>query len=772
MSFTLKNKKLFRLTSFAALSLTATLLGFLILRGSTWNEYDYRVLDAFYAQIVKKGYGPKKSSFPQIKYVTITDETYSQIKKNYLDRSYLSRLNNALLDLGAEAIVYDIIFPHPTSPVSDEAFALSLSDTQVIYLPIGLNLSENKHRFKWGTGTAFDRLKNNYLKLPVESGNSDPFYGTSALLQYENFASKTYRSGHISAYTDDDGTSRHMPLLIKIGDKFIPSLSLAVFLGHMDVPFEEILVDWGRQITIPALKTSFLEKEVNIPIDEKGLAFIPFCQTWEKDFDEVPSHLLLEKMKDERLIGNLTEIFEGNIIFIGDISIGISDLGHTPLQKNTPLIVTHTSMLNGMLTNTFYEKWSFKNVTELVLVLSLCLGISAVFRSSWLLYLTGAACISGILVFTWFQFIQFSLFPLVTVLASLLFVLLGLVVVIEVTTSRDRSYIKNMFTRYVPDKIVNHLLVNPELIKLGGEIREISLMMSDLRGFTALSSSRHPEEVILILNRYFDEMIDIILDHYGVIDEIIGDGILGFFGAPNLVKDHPAQAVACALSMQRAMEKINLQNMKEGQPYLEMGIGINTGKVVVGNIGSEKRTKYGAVGAEVNFTGRVESYTTGGQVLITESTYKRLSERIRVNSIMEVEMKGMPGTVRLFNVTGIGKPFNIYLTGKEVTLVEVKEPIKIRAFRLDGKIVDTRGIPSRITHLGGSNARIHISRKLNEWENIRFQILSVRYDATQTEVYAKVISIKGHGQDYNAKICFTSVSPGADEFLKNRLKSK
>ena len=202
----------------------------------------------------------------------------------------------------------------------------------------------------------------------------------------------------------------------------------------------------------------------------------------------------------------------------------------------------------------------------LVLFISFFIGLSAFYRHSWVLYLSGVCLFFGIIFFTWLQFIKFYLFPIVTVSGSLIFIVLGLIISIEIATSKDRTFIKNIFARYSSEKIVNRLLVDPELIKLGGETREITLMMSDLRGFTALSSSRSPEEVILILNRYFEKMIDIIMDHYGVIDEIIGDGILAFFGAPEAVEEHPTQAVACALAMQSAMKGINEQNTADGLP--------------------------------------------------------------------------------------------------------------------------------------------------------------------------------------------------------------
>ena len=206
---------------------------------------------------------------------------------------------------------------------------------------------------------------------------------------------------------------------------------------------------------------------------------------------------------------------------------------------------------------------------------------------------------------------------------------------------KDRERIKDTFGRYLTQEVVKRLLDSKDGLKLGGETREISIMMSDLRGFTSLTSSMKPEDVIKFLNRYLGRMVDIILDHHGIIDEIIGDGILAFFGAPETLENHPELAVACALNMQIAMQDINARNEADGLPHLEMGIAVNTGEVIVGNIGSEKRTKYGAVGSQVNFTGRVESFTVGGQVLISQTTYESLSQKLDIRDAVDVEMKGV-----------------------------------------------------------------------------------------------------------------------------------
>jgi len=326
---------------------------------------------------------------------------------------------------------------------------------------------------------------------------------------------------------------------------------------------------------------------------------------------------------------------------------------------------------------------------------------------------------------------------------------------------KDRDRIRDTFGRYVTQEVVKRLLESKDGLKLGGENREISLIMSDLRGFTALTAHMRPEQVIKFLNRYLGKMVEILMDHRGIIDEIIGDGILAFFGAPEPLDDHPAVAVACAVKMQAAMDEINELNEADGLPHLEMGVAVNTGEVVVGNIGSERRTKYGAVGAQVNFTGRVESFTVGGQVLISQSTYEGLADILDVRDVLKVEMKGVPGTVSLYDVRGIVGPYEARLPERDHTPVPLGQRINIQIYRLDEKVLNGEGTTGWMTHVSLSSAVIISSDALGQWQDIRILLVEEQMDETPSEVYGKVVSIEKTGSEYEAVVRFTSVSPEA-----------
>jgi len=336
---------------------------------------------------------------------------------------------------------------------------------------------------------------------------------------------------------------------------------------------------------------------------------------------------------------------------------------------------------------------------------------------------------------------------------------------------KDRERIKDTFGRYLTQEVVRRLLDSKDGLKLGGEAREISIMMSDLRGFTSLTSSMKPEDVIKFLNRYLGRMVDIILDHHGIIDEIIGDGILAFFGAPERLENHPELAVACAVKMQVAMQEINARNEADGLPHLEMGVAVNTGEVIVGNIGSEKRTKYGAVGSQVNFTGRVESFTVGGQVLISQATYESLSHELDIRDALDVEMKGVPGRVKLYDVRGISGIHQAKLPERDEKLVRLTEGVSLLVYGIDQKILTGSEKTGVMTHASLMSAKVIFDYPINRWEDVRMLWKIDSSAESNAEIYGKILSVTALDGGNEALVRFTSVSAAAYEMLRELLST-
>ena len=215
------------------------------------------------------------------------------------------------------------------------------------------------------------------------------------------------------------------------------------------------------------------------------------------------------------------------------------------------------------------------------------------------------------------------------------------------------QFLRDTFGRYYSDKILDEILDPKDSLKLGGKRATLTMLMSDIRGFTTLSQSLPPEELVTILNRYLGEMTTIIHRHDGIIDEFIGDAILAFFGMNEHETDHAEQAAACAIAMQNALLKLTRELEAEGYPPIEMGIGINTGSVIVGNIGSPARMKFGIVGSAINETARIESNTTGGQILMGQASYRLIRPKARTEFKHTLQAKGMKEPIEIYSLVGL-----------------------------------------------------------------------------------------------------------------------
>jgi class 3 adenylate cyclase len=218
---------------------------------------------------------------------------------------------------------------------------------------------------------------------------------------------------------------------------------------------------------------------------------------------------------------------------------------------------------------------------------------------------------------------------------------------------KREQFIRQTFGRYISDAIVEEILEKPEGLKLGGDLRHVTLMMSDIRSFTTLVEHLPPEQVMALLNRYLGKMTDIILHHGGTIDEFLGDAVLAAFGAPSVSADHATKAVNCAIQMQEAMAEINAENIADGLPIIEMAIALNTGEVVAGNIGSERRSKYGFVGHQVNLTSRIEDDARPHEILISEQTYRALNgDHFVAGESRTIKAKGIEELLTVYPIVG------------------------------------------------------------------------------------------------------------------------
>jgi class 3 adenylate cyclase len=334
---------------------------------------------------------------------------------------------------------------------------------------------------------------------------------------------------------------------------------------------------------------------------------------------------------------------------------------------------------------------------------------------------------------------------------------------------RQRDFIRATFGRYVSPEVAKTLLESPEGLNLGGEKREVTILMSDLRGYTRFAEQGDPAWVMEVLNGYLARMTDIVIEHGGTINEFIGDAIFAVYNAPLAQPDHAERAAATALAMQNAMVEINEAHAARGLPRFEMGIGINTGEAVVGNIGSEQRAKYSVVGAAVNLASRVEGATVGGQVFLSEATWERIREVAEVAAPVSVEVKGVVQPLALYELTGLRGRFARRLEDPGADADPAAEvALPLSCWVIDGKVIRKERLAGTLVRLGPRQIDAHLEASVPPLTNLRLRLTLPALGKDSGDLYGKVMREEARDGVRLTRIRLTSVDPD-DRMLLARL---
>lgn len=289
---------------------------------------------------------------------------------------------------------------------------------------------------------------------------------------------------------------------------------------------------------------------------------------------------------------------------------------------------------------------------------------------------------------------------------------------LQEAVDRMRASLRS-FTRFAPEQIVKEVVVRGKEAMLGGERKDVTLLFSDLRNFTRFSEQTHPEQVVQILNAHFDAVVRIIAEHGGFVVDFLGDSLFVVFGAPGEASDHADQAVSCAIDMQLVRHEMNEELERKDIPLMEMGIGINSGPCVVGNMGSRMRIKYGVVGHTVNLASRLESFAVGGQVLISESTCKAVRGRFEVAGPLEAYGKGVESAIRLWEVRGILGNREKSLPTTSSALRRLVNPVSVRFRLVTGKQIGSTLHEGKLIQLSRTGAELEASLSLEVFSSIQ-----------------------------------------------------
>jgi class 3 adenylate cyclase/CHASE2 domain-containing sensor protein len=464
------------------------------------------------------------------------------------------------------------------------------------------------------------------------------------------------------------------------------------------------------------------------------------------DFDLLDEHVMRFTTTVATAQNNRVDLssLTGKHLFVGSTALAAADMRNSPLGE-TPGVEHHATMLANLLhDDVFHEAPMWANRVAMLVgaLLAAVIGVS----------LSGEVglLVISLLVLTWLTtaFVLFSsglyvppVGPVIAAGGSALFSL-----VLGARASRnaharaasEREFVRQTFGRYLTEQVVQQLLDSPDGLRLGGQRDFVTIMMTDLRGFTSMCGTMEPEAVVKLLNHYLEAMTRIIARYGGTIDEFIGDAILVVFGAPVPLEHEELRAVACAIEMLNAMPAINAWNTENRLPSVEMGIGIHSGEVVLGNIGSELRAKYGIVGSTINLTSRVESYTVGGQVLLSEATRERCGDALTVGASQVVSPKGVKGTMTIFEALGVSGPYSVSLQSANEELVAPRAPLQLRYAVIKNKQVAEETHLAQVERLSDRGLELRIDEALPVLTDLHLKVLEA--DGPRPgELYGKVL---------------------------------
>ena len=644
--------------------------------------YIYSLDLTFFQQLELKSYDLKVRSrgerpiSNQIKIVAVDEKSLEKEGRWPWSRRKMAQLVDRLIEADAKAIGFDIFFPEPEnyniSPErfkegakqkqtesmnaeeltewyrglndADQQFARSIERSERIILSFFVNLPdkgltlEDLEQLDFSQYSIVQRLDDRTQQIPF--GLKDRQI-SSVGLSIPELMNAANAAGYVSFVPEMDGVLRWVPTLMQHGEYMFPPFSLQLVREFFKSPLAVDILEFGIDKMALGESPIPVKENSDILINYYGPAFT---------FEHISaSDVLSGKVEQEDLAGK--------IIVVGATAAGAHDIHTSPFGPLYPGVEIHANIMESILQNDFVMRPEWLRILDLLMIAvsGLLLGLVA---QKYKAYGAATFLVIGMLGYLAFDFYLFTqkglwvntVYPIFTQV----FVCSGLTLYHFGFEQREKRFIKGAFSQYMAPTVVNQLVDNPGLLKLGGERREITAFFSDVAGFSSISEKLDPEKLVKLLNEYLTKMTDIVLKYEGTVDKFEGDAIIAFFGAPLEFKDHALRTCLVAVEMQECLDSMRAEWRAQGEPELFMRIGINTGPAVVGNMGSTTRMDYTMMGDSVNLAARLEGvnkqYKT--YTMISESTYEQAKDEIAVRELDLIRVVGKLEPVKIYELLG------------------------------------------------------------------------------------------------------------------------
>jgi adenylate cyclase len=549
------------------------------------------------------------------------------------------------LDILAESntsVVFDLLFKY--NKPNDVTFTNIIKKTKdAVVAAVAVDKKIMNPSFRELTEAERQMLNRHIWHIKVLQKGNIPRAGTF-FLPFPELGEAVKQIAHINIEPDPDGIYRRIPLLYEWDGGYIPSLPLATVVLYYQIPVEKIELKAGAYLALPLSE----DEVIRIPVDNQGRMLIPYSETWKDNDRRIPFHTLV-KAKNDAVFNSLNN----RIALIAEISAEQKDFGPTPFERLFPLSGTNAAVISGILNG--LEKRSFISTSSVfykiltsLLVFLVCVFLicatekDARFHFSFLIVLLFFSVVTFI---RWHSEAIYPWFALPVII--LLFMWAGSFWF----RYKEHLLLRNTLSRYVPNTLVDRF-ISEQKTKLISENKELTILFSDISGFTEWSKDKNPELVHVFLNDYFGKMVEILFKKSGTVDKFMGDGMLAFFGAPFEVPNHCEQCMNAAIEMQKEIRKLAEKWKPLADIDLKVRIGINIGKVIVGNLGCEKRMEYTVIGADVNLAQRMEHKAPAGGIRVTATVWEKLKDKKEFTSLKQ----------EFINVDGYKEQIETYVT--------------------------------------------------------------------------------------------------------------
>lgn len=542
----------------------------------------------------------KINPFPDVAIVAIDEHSIGKLGRWPWPRSVHGRLVDLLTKYGAKAIVFDVLF---TEADKDRPHADR-------YLGTVARKSDNVV-----FGCFFSRM--DIEGNPVE------------MLSPVKPIGRGVREGFVNITPELDGICRKVPLFKTYEEKNIMSLSLQGLSVFLNKPPEDILRDRGVRLD------DFNEMVVNYA---GGYEVFPYFSY----------HSVLNEKIDKNE-------FKDKIVLVGGTATGLFDIKAVPFVPVFPGVEIHANAISNIMLQNYLRPWSGWFTFLLLWAFALIAGMVFGQFAPWKGGVSTVLVFLGYFIFTYLLFSwKFITAEFVTPALSLSLSYVGVLFYRYMTEEKEKRWIKKSFSQYLSPQILDKIINDPGALKLGGERQNLSILFSDIRGFTTISEGLPPEDVVELLNEYLTKMVEVVFRNEGTMDKFIGDAVMAFWGAPVPQEDHARKAANCAIEMIEELEKLQEKWKSEGKSVIRIGIGINSGDVVVGNMGSEEKMDYTVIGDNVNLASRLESLNKEYRsvVIISEATFEQVKDLVEAEPLGGVKVKGKAKAVNIYGVFG------------------------------------------------------------------------------------------------------------------------